>query len=53
MMQLISHDNNAGNNWIKWLKKSCFSLFWPLLPNECNGAIDKAIDITNICLDIV
>ena len=33
-------------------EKSSLTSFWPLWPNECNGAIDKSIEIIKICLDI-
>ena len=53
MMQLASHDSNAGTNDITWVKKSHFISFWSLQPNKCNGAIDNTIGITKITLEIV
>ena len=53
MMQLASHDNNTGTNCTIWLKKSYFTSFWSLWPNECNGAIENNTYITKICLYIV
>ena len=51
IMPLASHDTNAGTNDITWLKKSCFTLFWLLWPNEGNSAIDSTIAIPKTCLD--
>ena len=50
LMQLAPHSSNAGINDIPSLKKQCFTSFWLLQSNECNGAIGNTIDITKICL---
>ena len=52
IIQVESHVDNADNRGIIQLKKSCFTSFWSLWPDKCNGAMEN-IGITKLCLDIV
>ena len=44
-MPLASHDADANDKSVKWLKKSCCILFRLCWTNKCSGAIDDSISV--------